>query len=138
MRIASRGGQMLSSHPLVEKEALITAGLAVLTFAAFGCWFLMARRPQQWAAWVERENDFWRAKGLLPATFAEKLKGWEKGRTLRLLAGITTCIGLIGLALTLVVWMKAVVLRHQRIRMPYNPALQVRPARPVNPGKPKK
>lgn len=115
----------------MQKEALITAGLAALTFAAFAGWFLMARRPRQWAEWVERENDFWRGKGFISAEFADHLKRWEKGRTLRFLAAITTCIGLIGFALSLTVWIKMVNLQHQKPRMPYNPALHWNPPQPA-------
>lgn len=115
----------------VEKEAWITAGLAALTFMAVAGWFFMARRPAQWAVWVDRENDFWRSKGLLSAVFAEKLKRWEKSKTLSILAGITALIGLVGFSLTLMVWIKAIALQHQRIRMPYNPALHLKPKPPA-------
>lgn len=107
-------------------EAFITAGLAALTLAAFAGWFIMAHRPQQWSAWVERENDFWRDKGVISFAWAERLKRWEKGRMLKFLAGVTTCIGVIGLLFMLAVWMKVVSLHHQKLRMPYNPALQRR------------
>ncbi|HWF18361.1 MAG TPA: hypothetical protein VG754_03805 [Verrucomicrobiae bacterium] len=110
----------------MEKDALITAGLAALTFAAFASWFLMARRPQQWAAWVERENDFWRDKGLISARLTEKLKRWEKGKSLKILAGVTGFIGIVGLCLTLSVWVKVIFLRHQKLRGPYNPALHLK------------
>ncbi|HZV36175.1 MAG TPA: hypothetical protein VFB72_16480 [Verrucomicrobiae bacterium] len=120
----------------MQKETLITAGLAALTFAAFAGWFLMARRPRQWGEWVEHENDFWHGKGFISVALAEKLKRWEKGRTLRLLAAVTTCIGLIGFALSLMNWIQMMKLQHQKPRMPYNPALHWKP-RQTAPTQPK-
>lgn len=111
----------------MEKEILITAALSALTMVAFAGWWLMVRQPQQWASWVDRENDFWRGKGLITTALAEKLKRWEKGRAIKLLAAVTTFIGAIGLSLTLAVLVKAVSLQHQKLRMPYNPALLSKP-----------
>ena len=98
--------------------------LAALTFFGALAWWLMARRPEQWARWVDQENDFWRERGWVSARLAERMKQWEKGRTLKLLAAATAIIAAIGLALTLAVLLKVVAIQHQKIRMPYNPFLQ--------------
>jgi hypothetical protein len=117
----------------VTREIFITAALAALTLVAFAGWWLMTRRTEQWALWVDRENNFWRNKGLLSPGLAEKLKRWETGRAFKTLAAVTTLIGLIGVALTITVLIKGLSLQHQKLRMPYNPALQVRPSRPPSP-----
>jgi hypothetical protein len=107
----------------VEKEAFITAGLIALTSAALFGWFFMTRHPARWAALVERENNFWRDKAIVSGTFAEKLKRWETGRVLRLLCLLTACVGIVGVAITLNVWVKAIELRRHKFRALYNPAL---------------
>ncbi len=69
---------------------------AVLIFwTAFVClwmWFML-KRPQQWAAWVDKENDFWVRIGLCSKAFAERSKHWEKGLPLKSLVGIISVIG---------------------------------------------
>lgn len=92
-------------------------------------WWLMARRPEQWARWVERENNFWRDRGWISPATAEKMKRWETGAALKLFAAGTAIIGAVGLALTLAVLLQAASIEHQKIRMPYNPALQPKKVR---------
>jgi hypothetical protein len=112
----------------VGTEILVTAALAVLTVLAAAGWWLMTWRPRQWALWVERENDFWRSKGLISANGVEKLKRLEKGRELKWLAGLTAAVGVVGLSLTLSVLGRQASLEHQKPRMPYDPVLMPRPA----------
>jgi hypothetical protein len=104
--------------------------LAVLTFVAAWAWWFMAARPQRWAQWVDRENDFWRERGWISAGASEKLKRWEKGTALRLTAAITAFIGALGVLLTLLVLIKAERIQHQRLRLPVNPALRIKPKQP--------
>lgn len=118
------------------EEILITSALAALTLVSFAGWWLMARRPQQWALWVERENNFWRDKGLLSPALTEKLKRWETGKFFKTLAAATTLIGLIGMTLTVTVLIKGFALQHQKLRMPSNPVLWKKPVKPA-PAKPK-
>ena len=118
---------------LIRNEILIATMLGALTALALTGWWLMTRRPQRWTLWVERENNFWRDKGVISSAFSEKLKSWETGRPLRILVGLTAMIGLIGILLTLVVLGKAMSLEHRKLRLPYNPALQVKPANPPKP-----
>jgi hypothetical protein len=101
--------------------ALLLAGL---TLSGATAWWLMARRPELWARWVDRENDFWRERGRVSPALAERMKRWEKGPVLRFLAAGSAIIGAIGLALTLAVLLKVMAIQHQKIRMPYNPFLQ--------------
>src|SRR3954468_16869807 len=103
--------------------------LAGLTLVAGSAWWFMARRPARWAAWVDGENDFWQARGIVSASLAERMKRWEKGRLLRWMAAGTTVIGVIGLGITMSVLVKVVALEHQRVRMPFNPMLQMRPVK---------
>ena len=65
----------------------LTALLLVLTaFLYLWLWFV-TRRPGKWAAWVDRENDYWVRKGLISDTFAEAMKRIEKGRPLKVVLG---------------------------------------------------
>ena len=118
------------------QEILITSALAALTLVSFAGWWLMTRKPKQWALWVEQENNFWRDKGLLSSKLTEKLKRWETGKVLKTIVATTTIIGLVGTALTATVLIKGVALQHQKLKMPYNPALWPKPPKPV-PAKPK-
>jgi len=118
---------------------LPVAALALMTAVAGFAWWFMARRPAQWAAWVDRENDFWRAKGLVSASLVERMKRWEKGRVIKFLAALTTLVAAIGLGLTTMVLVKVVSLEHQRLRMPHIPVWPVKPtnqppAKPAAPG----
>jgi hypothetical protein len=107
----------------------VLAAAAVTAIAGI-VWWLMARRPIQWAAYVDRENDFWREKGFISATFAKRLKRWEKGAVLKWLAALTTVAAAVGLAITLTVLIRVELLEHHRLRMPYNPVLHRAPAHP--------
>ena len=101
--------------------------LAGLTLVAGSAWWLMAQRPARWGAWVDGENDFWRARGVVSASLAERMKRGEKGRGLRWVAAGTTLLGVIGMVITMTVLIKVVALEHQRVEMPYNPALHPKP-----------
>jgi uncharacterized oligopeptide transporter (OPT) family protein len=106
---------------------------AGLTLVAAWAWWCMARRPERWALWVDRENDFWRERGLISRSLAEKMKRWEKGWPLKWMAVVATCLGAIGVVFTTVILVKALMIEHQRIRMPYNPALHQKPFSPPKP-----
>ncbi len=113
---------------------LLPVGLLLaLTAVACWAWWCMARRPEKWARWVDRENNFWRDRGLISKSLADKMKRWEKGAALKLIAAGTACLGAIGVVLTTLVLIKAISVQHQKIRLPYNPALHVRPATPPKP-----
>jgi hypothetical protein len=105
--------------------------LAALTLVAGWAWWCMTRRPERWARWVDRENDFWRDRGLISTGLAERMKRWEKGRALKLIVAFTMCIGAIGVVLTMLVLAKALRVEHQKLRLPYNPALHLKPVKPV-------
>lgn len=101
---------------------------AGLTAAAGWAWWVMTRQPRRWELWVDTENDFWRDQGFISAARAEQLKLWEKGRALKWLAAATALAGAIGMAVTMLTLMKALSIEHHKLGMPYNPALQARPA----------
>jgi len=50
-------------------------------------WFIL-KRPEKWAVWVDRENDFWVRKGIVSAAFAERQKRRETGWPQKILVGI--------------------------------------------------
>ena len=104
--------------------ALPVAGCEVLTAVAGWAWWCMTWDAKRWASWVDRENNFWRDKGLISASLAERLKRFEKGRVLKWLAGGTALAGLVGVALAMSVLYKEGQLENRPLRLPYNPALQ--------------
>jgi hypothetical protein len=56
-----------------------TLSLAALVF--------VIGRPKVWAAWIDKENDYWVARGRFSPGFAEKIKKLEKGLAMKLLLG---------------------------------------------------
>jgi len=114
----------------------------VVTCVTALVWWQMARRPGQWSAMVERENNFWRDRRIISAAFAEKIKRWETGRLFQAVAAAAACIGLIGLLITGSVLVKVLLVEHHKLRMPFNPALTPpkKPAanRPPAPAQPPK
>jgi hypothetical protein len=104
------------------------AVLVVLTlFCCLWLWF-MIRRPEWWSAIVDRENDFWRGKGIISAAFAERMKRLEKGRMAKIIIGGTAVLGAIGLAVLIALTMIAESHQDRKIRFPLNPPVQQKPA----------
>jgi hypothetical protein len=104
---------------------------AAVTLAAGCAWWFMTKRAEKWCQFVTQENDFWREKGLISSLTAERLKRWEKGGGMKVLAVVVMFFGLIGLTLTLTALIKAERVEHQKLRMPYDPVLQKRLVKPV-------
>src|SRR5580700_2935543 len=48
--------------------------------------FIIAR-PKVWASWIDKENDYWVARGRFSSGFAEKIKKVEKGAGMKILLG---------------------------------------------------
>jgi len=72
---------------------VLTGVLIVLTvFTYIWLWFLI-QRPQKWASFVDRENDFLVRKGFISATFADRMKRHEKGLTQKLIVGGDAFLG---------------------------------------------
>ena len=118
---------------ILQTEILIAAALSMLTFLSLSVLWLMLRRPQRWTLWVERENNFWRDKGMLSPALAERLKGLEKGRPMKILAGIAAAMSLVGLSIVIAVLIQAAALEHRKPRLPFNPLLQGKPANAPKP-----
>jgi hypothetical protein len=72
----------------------IWLGVLVLitAFEYIWLWFIITR-PEKWAVWVDRENDFWVRKGIISAPFAERMKRREKGLPQKLLVGTGAFLG---------------------------------------------
>jgi len=63
-------------------------------------WFILAR-PGQWSELVDKENDFWVGKGVLPSTLADRIRRFEKGPAQKFLVGLVgliSAVGFIGVA----------------------------------------
>ncbi len=72
------------------------ASIAVTSgFCGLWLWFIV-KRPQQWAGWVDMENDFFLEIGLYTTAMAECFKRWEKGRPLKFILGTVSFIGASG------------------------------------------
>lgn len=53
-----------------------TVCLAALAF--------IAARPKTWASWIDKENDYWVARGGFSGSFAEKIKKVEKSAAIKI------------------------------------------------------
>ena len=42
------------------------------------------RPAQSWASWIDKENDYWVARGGFSGSFAEKIKKVEKGAAIKI------------------------------------------------------
>lgn len=42
-------------------------------------------RPKAWASWIDKENNYWVARGRFSSDFAEKIKKVEKGAGMKIL-----------------------------------------------------
>jgi hypothetical protein len=91
----------------------------------------MARRPARWAAWVDRENDYWQTKGMISPAGAERMKRWEKSWVLKWLAAATVIFGLVGLVITTTMLIRVLLAEHAKLRQPFDPKWYLRP--PVKP-----
>ncbi len=89
-------------------------------------WFMMARRPERWAAMVERENAFWVAKGWVSAKTAAHSKKWETSSLLKNLAAFAAVTGVIGTLITGYGLARVAFVESHRVRMPFNPSLDPR------------
>ena len=68
--------------------------VALLTvFELIWLWFII-KRPEKWAAWVDKENDFWVRKGIFSVPFAKWMKRIEKGMPQKLLVGTGALLGI--------------------------------------------
>jgi len=84
----------------VLKTIYILLGLVLVSTVFFYLWlWFVTRRPGKWAAWVDRENDYWVRKGLISDTVAEAMKRIEKGRPLKVVIGAAALLGTGGLIL---------------------------------------
>jgi hypothetical protein len=79
----------------------ILLGVLVLltVFGYIWLWFII-RRPEKWAVWVDRENDFWVHRGIVSVSFAERMKRIEKGLPQKILVGTVAVLGTGGLIYT--------------------------------------
>ena len=107
--------------------------MAALTALSAGAWWLMSQRPERWASWVNRENDFWRENGLLSPAGAERWKQFAQGRALKSLIALTALAAALGLIVTTTTLVKVLAIEHQKLRQPYNPALVVKPMKKPHP-----
>ena len=67
----------------------------VTVFALVLLWYILAR-PAQWSEIVDKENDFWVGKGIVPPATAEWFRRFEKGPAQKFLVGFVGLLGAIG------------------------------------------
>jgi hypothetical protein len=82
---------------LMVPIALLTV-LTAFCVAALGFVLL---KPEAWSSLVDKENDFWVAKGWLSKASAEKIKRVEKGLLLKVVLGAAAGISLAVIVLAL-------------------------------------
>jgi hypothetical protein len=113
---------------------LVTSILVLVVLTLFCCLWLwvMIRHPEWWARLVDRENDFWRGRGIISASFAERMKRLEKGRLAKILIGGTAILGMVGLAVLIVLTVRVQMQQDRKMRFPLNPPVQQKPAPRLN------
>ncbi|HEX4341995.1 MAG TPA: hypothetical protein VH255_01305 [Verrucomicrobiae bacterium] len=100
--------------------------MSLLVLMAWLFWFSV-NRPARWGAIVDRENNFWRDRGIISAALAERFKAWEKGWPMKSITAAAVVASAIAVCMTTMVLCKAIALENRRIPMPYNPALHIKP-----------
>jgi hypothetical protein len=71
--------------------------VAALTLFGYAWLWFMIKRPQKWAAWVDKENDFWVRRGFVSASYAERQKRRENSMAMKLMVGAPTLCGTVAL-----------------------------------------
>jgi hypothetical protein len=85
---------------------IMISGFAIIILLTVFCWlwlWFMIRRPAKWGAIVDKENAFWTSRGLVSASLAERIKGFEKGRGQKILVGAAAVFGTLVL-IFLTIW----------------------------------
>ena len=80
--------------------------LRILLILTVGCWlwlWSMVKRPDKWAALVDKENAFCVIRGIAPALLTERIKRFEKGRGQRVLLPIAAVLCTVAVALHIVI-----------------------------------
>jgi hypothetical protein len=80
---------MKNSEIFVHLGILVTATAASIVWL----WFMIAK-PERWSQIVDKENDFWVRKGIVPASFSEWFRRFEKGLRLKILVGSAALLGM--------------------------------------------
>lgn len=52
-------------------------------------------RPKVWASWIDKENNYWVARGRFSSGFADKIKKIEKGAAMKILLGGNVLLSLV-------------------------------------------
>jgi hypothetical protein len=89
-------------HPLLPYICLGMLGVVALVSLVW-LWFILAR-PSRWSELVDKENDFWVGKGVLPSAMADWIRRFEKGPAQKFfvgLVGLISAVGFIGVAVLL-------------------------------------
>lgn len=66
--------------------------LALTIACLLWLWFTIAK-PEQWSRFVDRENDFWVKRGMLPASLVDRFRRFEKGPGQKILIGSGAMLG---------------------------------------------
>jgi hypothetical protein len=83
---------------LVEHLVIIAFALTMSVSWSVWLWFMLVM-PRRWSTFIEWENSLWIRAGLLPETWAIKLKAMETGATLKVIV-------VLGIALSMMVLFK--------------------------------
>jgi hypothetical protein len=70
--------------------------IAVVTAITLGLLGFIIAQPGKWSELVDKENDFWVAKGLVSPAKSEKFRRFEKGPGQKILTAVVCLAGVIG------------------------------------------
>jgi hypothetical protein len=68
---------------------------AVAIFSVILLWYIVTH-PARWAELVDKENDFWVGKGMVPRATAEWFRRFEKGPAQKILVALVGLLAAIG------------------------------------------
>jgi hypothetical protein len=67
-------------------EHLVVIGVALTMLVSWAAWLrFMLVMPRRWSTIIEWENSLWIRAGLLPESWAARLKAMETGTTLKVI-----------------------------------------------------
>lgn len=77
----------MNNHLGVILTRFLVAVWGICGAASFVALVIMIARPGLWAAWIDKENDYWVKRGRFTSEAAEKMKKTEKGLAAKFLLG---------------------------------------------------
>jgi|ERR1035437_7091600 hypothetical protein len=73
--------------------------ITLVTLLAYAWLWFLVKRPDQWARWVEKENQFWIRTGIVSVAIGERNLRCQKGLPMKAIVGTAALLATGALAL---------------------------------------